>query len=176
MKLADTAAWKRISAVWAEVEAAVTGTDAHALNEGEVRRLQAAVADAGADVDLLVKAGLLGGTEAALLKDGLDLLAGRLPFPSPQRYLYDPKLPIRGRIRRLNERLPLLQWLADHEKPHPAAIGKALKATEQDIALLADADQLSTLRPAERAEADTTRRLAEVCVAKIKARLAGAAK
>jgi hypothetical protein len=174
MELTDTAAWKRIAAAWAEAEAAVA--DSSGLDDRQLRRLHQAVADAGADVDLLVKADLLGGTEAALLKEGLDLLADRLPRPyvAEAPVYVTPPLPIRGNIRRLKERLPLLEWLADHEKPHPAVIEKALEATERDITLLADADQLRPLPPAEQAEAERTRRQAQACVAKIKARLAAA--
>jgi len=183
MNLTETGPWRRFTATWAEADEVASGRrGSHPFDESGKARLLAAVAAAGEDVDLLVKAGQLSGAEGELLKAELDLLTEGVQAHRPTELrnatCYEPMMivPAADSLERLSDRLPFLQWLADNEKLQPAVIDKVLKTVEADIATLGSAEQLARLEAARRAEAEKTRADAEGCVAKIKTRLVGAGK
>jgi hypothetical protein len=152
--------WQTIEAAWAAaVPPAKSGESTTAQRKAVDAKLKEAVEAASR----LAEAGLLTRQEAGLLAAEAKSLKGdiyRNPPTDCKVTCYDMAYlpPAQQSLKRLTERLPLVEKLAAEGKAHPAALQKVLARMEADLKILADPKQLETLQGEDRERAVETRK------------------
>jgi hypothetical protein len=178
--LAETIQWKRVLAVWKEAEAAAKEAT---IDINVQQRILMDLSRGHEDVTALQQVGLLSGTEAKFLQDGLSGLGmpvyqkgtvGKLlpETPGPKMTCYDVALlPPAGRLslQHLQQRLPILEQLASEQKLHPDAVTKILGAVTADLeSLTTNAADLKT--DEDKQAAEKAKAAAQAAIEKIRAK------
>jgi len=128
------------------------------------------------DMDRLQQKGLLGEAEAGLLRLDLAWLTqgvqSKRPTEMKMATCYLPMASMSGAatsMRRLRDRLPLLEKLAASERIHRDVVNKVLAQIETDLASLEKTEVTDRLSPVDRKKAEEVRKSVAVLVDKLKA-------
>jgi hypothetical protein len=163
--LAESTAWQRILAAWNEASEIASGKRGdYPFDEKGKQQVLANLKQAEADAAELQKTKLISEPEAGLLlKDLAVLTAGvqaKRPTEMKMATCYEPMLiqPGHESLKRLSDRLPLLEKLSAAQTIHPEVVEKVLAGIEADIASLAKEESLKEFAKAEeRQKAEKTR-------------------
>ncbi|MFH2010862.1 MAG: hypothetical protein ABI333_29955 [bacterium] len=158
---AATAEWKQIRAALEEAEQIAAGKrGSYPFDEKGQRRILAAIVTAGTNADALATRGLLDASEAGLLRKELSLLSSKVrefrPTEMRTATCYEPMpriLAAEVSLKRLRDRLPLLQKMATAQRLHPQVVRKALVRIEADLKVLETPARLQELGAVRRADA-----------------------
>jgi len=174
--LTATAEWKRIQQIWTEAEAIASGArGAYPFDVAGKKRTLAALDAAGKDVDALLKADRLGAPEAGLLQKALrHLWAGveaKRPTDMRMATCYEPMPYTRGQesLKRLQDRLPLLEKLAAARRIDAAVLDKVLRQIEDDLSTIQGPPGHDLTSSGRRAEAQRLAKRARAHIVKIRA-------
>ncbi|MHC4506214.1 MAG: hypothetical protein ACYTFI_23205 [Planctomycetota bacterium] len=154
--------WKRLTDAWARAEKAVSGPRfSYPFDAKGKEKLLADLAAAGRDVATLERAELLSAPEAGLLtKDLATLTRGvRMKRPTEMRRAtcYKPMMfvPARESLKRLEDRMALLEELAAQGEVREVVVRRSLVRVARDILrLVTDEEALALLSKEERARAE----------------------
>jgi hypothetical protein len=181
--LTATAEWKRIQQIWTEAEAIGSGArGAYPFDEAGKKRTLAALVAAGKDVDALLRAGKLGAAEAGLLQKELQRLTLGVRAMRPKDMMratcYEPMPYTRGResLKRLQDRLPLVEKLAAARRIDAAVLDKVLRQIENDLDTIEGPAGHDLTTSGNRAQAQQLAKKARAHIAKIRALAKGAGK
>jgi len=132
--------WRRIAAVWQEAEAIASGTrGSYPFDRAGKKRVLDELAAAEGLADALAREGKLQPATAALLKLELQYLArgvtSKRPTEMKNATCYKPMLhrPAQDALRRIEQRLPLLEKLARSRRVQAAVLRTAVAAVERDL-------------------------------------------
>lgn len=153
--------WKRLTDAWARAEKAVSGPRfSYPFDAKGKTKLLADLAASGRDVETLERVGLLSGPEAGLLTKDLATLARGVQMKRPTEMrratCYKPMMfvPARESMKRLEDRMALLEELAAQGKVKEEVARRVLMRVARDVVLVAfDRKARSQLSKEERAKA-----------------------
>ncbi|HPD16284.1 MAG TPA: hypothetical protein PLE19_15130 [Planctomycetota bacterium] len=174
--LPDTPEWKHIETTWREASEVASGKRGpYPFDRAGKEKLLAALKAAVAGVEALQQRAALSDAAAGLLKQDLALLERGVQENRPTEmkmatcYAPMPFRPVEDSLKRLADRLPLLEKLAAAGKVPRQVIGKVIATVERDITTLGDEKLLAGLVEPDRQRAEETRKAAADLVAKLKA-------
>jgi len=177
-RLAATPEWKRIQQTWSEAEAIASGKrGSHPFDAAGKKRALAALDGADKDIEALVRSGALSAPEGGLLKKELQQLRQGVEAMRPTEMraatCYEPMAITEGRdsMRRLQDRLPLLEKLAASKRIEAAVVQKVLARIESDVQRL-DGGSVRDLSASNKQKGQKLAKAARAHIAKIRA-LAG---
>ena len=180
--LAASPEWKKITATWTEAgEIAAGKKGPYPFDEKGKKRLLDALNGISADIEKLHGSELLSDAEAGLLTRELATLRDAVERKRPKELeaatCYKPMAlpaPAQASIKRLTERLPLLEGMAASDRLHSSVATKVLDTIEADAKVLADKKQTEALSETDRLKATELSVKATAQVERIRARLAAA--
>jgi chorismate mutase len=129
----------------------------------------------GPRIGTLQKDGLLSESEAGLLKSELSGIVegveAKRAVDQRMATCYEPGMirPAHDSLKRLQERLPLLEKLAAAKSVNPEVVAKVLCTVEDDLAILSRPKLVEDLKPPERSDAPKVRNAAQAALTKIQA-------
>jgi hypothetical protein len=174
--LSARAEWKRVLQIWAEADAIASGSRGdYPFNRAGQTRVLTALDTAGKDIDALVRSGALSAPEGGLLKQELQQLrqgvGAKHTTEMRTAKCYEAMMITVGRdsLRRLRDRLPLLEKLAASKRLEAAVVLKVLARIESDVQTLEGGGR--GLSPAEQKAGRKLARAARAHIAKIRALL-----
>jgi len=142
--LTSSSQWKQIAATWKDAEAIAAGKrGAYPFDRAGKQRMLERLRACGAKIEALRKAGKISAAGAGLLIKDLQLVTRGVQEKRPKGmrmascYEPMPHFPARDGLKRLKERLPLLEQLSRVKRVQPQVLAKVLVTVEQDLALLA---------------------------------------
>jgi len=178
--LDQRAEWKWIVAAWRDGEMTADGRrGSYPFNEGQKKNLLDRLAGVGLRIATLQKDGLLSEAEAGLLKSELSGIVegveAKRAFDQRMATCYEPGMirPAHDSLKRLQERLPLLEKLAAAKSVNPEVVAKVLCTVEDDLAILSRPKLVEDLKPPERSDAPKVRAAAQAALTKIQAAARG---
>lgn len=179
VNLADKPEWQRLCQTWAQAQdVASDALGPYPFNEGGQKQLLDDLAAGEKDVAALLTAGALSRAEADLLTADLKALAQRVreyrPAEMKMATCYKPVSIMevtRERVKGVQGRLELLEKLAEQETLQPAVVYKVLAGVERQLAV-AGPEVLKAI--GEAGNFEQTRQAAQVKMATIRAKIAGA--
>jgi len=176
--LDETKHWQHLTTVWREAEEIGSGKrGAYPFDERGKQRILGGLATVRSNLDRLQDAGLLSEAETGLLKQELSLLTNRVQAKRPTEMrmatCYEPMsfTPARNSLKRLTDRLPLLEKLADSDTLQRQVVSKVLDTVEDDLALLDRQEMRDRLPDDQKPKADEVTQSAKSYVEKIKGKL-----
>jgi len=178
--LAETKQWKHLAEVWREADQIGSGKRGqYPFHEKGKKEILGELAAVGTNLDRFQETGLLTAAESGLLKQELSLLTSRVQAKRPTEMrnasCYEPMAftPGRDSLKRLTDRLPLLEKLADAETIRPEVVSKVLATVEKDLATLRQEKTRDRLPDDLKAQAEKVSGAAAAHVEKIKSKLNG---
>lgn len=176
--LDETKHWKHLTAVWREAEEIGSGKRGdYPFDEMGKQRILDGLATVNSSLDKLKNASLLTEAESGLLKQELALLTSRVQAKRPTEmrmatcYKPMPFMPAQDSLKRLTDRLPLLEKLAESETLQPQVMSKVLDTVESDLALLEKQENRDRLPDDQKPKADEVTQAAKSYVETIKDKL-----
>jgi hypothetical protein len=159
--LTSSSQWKQVAQVWKEAEAITSGKQgAYPFDRAGKKHLLQRLRVCGDSIEALRKAGKISAAGAGLLIKELQLLTrgvqGKRAKEMKLATCYEPMAhtPARDSLKRLKERLPLLEQLARVKRVQPAVLAKVLGTVERDLTLLARKELKSRFAGKQRQEVD----------------------
>ena len=142
--LQESATWQRLTKVWSEAEEVAAGRrGAYPFDAAGKKAMLEALARAGNDVEALARQGLVTSPEASLLAKDLQRLTlgvqAKRPTEMQMATCYRPMMlrPGRESLRRLSERLPLLERMASAKVVHREVLARVASQMQRDLDTLA---------------------------------------
>lgn len=176
--LDETKHWKHLTAVWREAEEIGSGKrGGYPFDEMGKQRILGGLSTVNDNLDKLENAGLLDEAETGLLKQELALLTSRVQAKRPTEMrmatCYEPMsfTPAQDSLKRLTDRLPLIEKLADSETLQRQVISKVFDTVESDLALLEKQENRDRLPDDQKPTADEVTQAAKSYIEKMKAKL-----
>jgi len=171
--LTARAEWKRVQQIWTEADAIASGARGdYPFDRAGQTRVLSGLDAAGKDIDALVRSGALSAPEGGLLKQVLQQLrlgvGAKHPTEMRTARCYEAMMVTVGRdsLRRLKDRLPLLEKLAASKRLEAAVVAKVLTRIESDVQTLEGGE--TDLTPADRRAGRKLARAARAHIAKIR--------
>ncbi len=178
--LDETEHWKHLTAVWREAEEIGSGKRGdYPFDEMGKQRILEGLATVNSNLDKLKDANLLDEAESGLLKQELALLTSRVQAKRPTEMrmatCYEPMslAPAQDSLKRLTDRLPLLEKLAESETLRRQVMSKVLDTVENDLAVLEKQENRDRLPDDQKPKADEVTRAAKSYIETIKGKLNG---
>ena len=172
--------WQGIVEAWRDAAPVADGRrGAYPFNEAQKKGLLVRLAGVDGRIDTLLRDGLLSEAEGGLLKSELCRLVegveDKRPVEMRGATCYWPMTtaPAHYSLKRLQERLPLLEKMAVARAVKSEVVAKALGTVEDDLEILGNAKEIEPLKEAERAEAKKIRDAGQAALAKIQAAARG---
>jgi len=178
--LDQRAEWQWIVEVWRDAAPVAEGRRGpYPFNEVQRKNLLDRLAGTPDRIDTLRKDGLLSEAEAGLLKAELGYVVRGVQSMRPTEMrmatCYKPMMvvPARDSLKRLQERLPLLEKMAEAKALKPEVLVKVRGTVELDLATLGNPKWVEPFKEDERAEAKKACDAARAAIAKIEAAARG---
>jgi hypothetical protein len=173
--LSGSAKWKQIATTWREAEAIASGKrGAYPFDRAGKKRMLERLRRCGDKIEALRKAGQISAPGAGLLIKDLQLLTrgvqGKRAKSMRMATCYEPMphFPARDGLKRLKERLPLLEQLSRVKRVQPAVLAKVLLTVERDLALLARKEMRARFAGKQRQEVARLCKRASALVKRLK--------
>lgn len=173
--LQETNHWKHLTSTWREAEEIGSGKrGSYPFDERGKKRILDDLATVKSNLGKLQSAGLLSVPEAGLLEKELELLTSRVQAMRPTEMrnatCYEPMMftPAQDSLKRLADRLPLLEKLAESSTIEPLVVAKVLDTVKKDLDLLSKPEMLDRLPDELKAEAEEITRAARSHVRKVR--------
>jgi hypothetical protein len=159
VSLEDSPGWKALTLAWKEAEAVGSGKRGdYPFDEAGKKKLLDSLAKADADLAKLQSAGTLGGPETSYLRSELKLLVqgvqSKRPTEMRHATCYEPMdipSPSKQALDRIEERLPLMQMMAESKTMSPAVAATVVSTILRDIEAVSKAGSDPQLSHADQA-------------------------
>jgi hypothetical protein len=159
-KLEEASEWKRLQAVWQEAQEIASGKRGdYPFDRKGKERILSELGMLKGDISALQSSGLLTEAEAGLLEKDLAVLVtgvhGKRPTERKNVTCYDVVMciPAKDSMKRLAERLPLLEKLAQSKRLNPEVTARVLENVLRDIDILENERNLNMLEKEQRESA-----------------------
>ncbi|TET34382.1 MAG: hypothetical protein E3J72_14580 [Planctomycetota bacterium] len=167
-----------LESVWSEATEIASGKrGAYPFDKKGKKKILAELEKAKTDIDTLESNGTICGALASILRKDLAVFVVGVNEKQPTELrplmCYSPKmfLPAKASMKRLTERMPLLEKLLAREKVNKALVSKVLENIEKEISILEQEHYIRMLTPDEKTEAEELKKKAASQIEKIRAKL-----
>jgi hypothetical protein len=175
--LTETTEWQRLANLWQRAER----VEVSGASDADLRVTIASLETTAREIDRLLAAGLLTGSESDLLHLELESRMARLeeamnnPPSNASGQSVQPSHPARGARRRLADRQSALEQMSVADRLQLPVLSQVLPQVEQDIELLSRKDIIQSLQPTELSKVRRVREACRTSLERIQGRLRGGA-